>query len=159
MEVISTIYPPPGATEILEIQHCTSRNEVFLLTEQGAVCIYKLDHITGTLLKVLKAGQIKDSKGMFMHQSICSMLITHIEPPSFDCNHNKIEDEKWNATKMRHGDEFEVISEDSFRTDFSLEFEDRWLGLGLSKGNVIFVQIPDYEVLYARFSIEKKESI
>ena len=51
------------------------------------------------------------------------------------------------------------MSSDSFRTDLSLEFEDRYLGLGLSKGNVIFIQMPDYEKLYARFSIEKKEGI
>ena len=63
MEVISTIYPPPGATEIIQVTQCASRNEVFLLTEQGAICIYRLDHITGTLIKVLKASQIRDAKG------------------------------------------------------------------------------------------------
>ena len=55
MEVVSTVYPPPGATEIAQVVQCASRNEILLLTEQGSICIYRLDHITGTLVKVLKA--------------------------------------------------------------------------------------------------------
>ena len=86
------------------------------------------------------------------------MIITWIEPPSFDCNHSKADADRWNKTKLKHEDSFSMTS-DSFRTDYSLEFEDRYLGLGLSKGNVIFVQMPDYEKLYSRFSIEKKEGI
>ena len=91
MEVISTVYPPPGATEIAQVIQCASRNEIFLLTEQGSICIYKLDHITGTLIKVLKAPQIKDSKGTSVMQTITSMVITWIEPPRFDCNHSQSE--------------------------------------------------------------------
>ena len=91
MEVISTVYPPPGATEIAQVVQCASRNEIFLLTEQGSICIYKLDHITGTLIKVLKAPQIKDSKGTSVMQTITSMVITWIEPPRFDCNHSQSE--------------------------------------------------------------------
>ena len=86
------------------------------------------------------------------------MLVTWIEPPNFDCNHNKADADRWNQMKLRHQDSLSIET-DSFKTDLSLEFDDKWLGLGLSKGNVIFVQIPAYEKLYSRFSIEKKEGI
>ena len=82
------------------------------------------------------------------------MVITWIEPPRFDCNHSRADVDRFYDKK-----EDDSLSSDSFKTDMSLEIEDRWLGLGLSKGNVIFLQMPDYERLYSRFSIEKKEAI
>ena len=85
------------------------------------------------------------------------MVITWIEPPRFDCNHSRADVDRF-YDKI-HKKEDNSLSSDSFKTDMSLEIEDRWLGLGLSKGNVVFLQMPDYERLYSRFSIEKKEAI
>ena len=86
------------------------------------------------------------------------MVITWIEPPRFDCNHSRADVDRFYDKNYRKDDN-DSLSSDSFKTDMSLEIEDSWLGLGLSKGNVIFLQMPDYERLYSRFSIEKKEAI
>jgi len=61
--VITTIYPPPSAKDIVQMQYCMNLDKIFLLLATGIICVYSIDgsrQNTTVLEKHYKPGSIKD---------------------------------------------------------------------------------------------------
>lgn len=62
--IISTIFPPPGAKEVMFLNYCSNTDRIFIVLESGTICIYRLDETNTTILEnLLHQNQIKDSLG------------------------------------------------------------------------------------------------
>jgi len=142
----------------------------------GSLCVYRVDNITGTLVKIIKSNEIKDSHGIPLSQSIKAIAVSETMPPKFDCDgtmYDIIPKIKRNAKPVFEDQSnqgttvgkkykpllFTQSSQASIATDPSLIHDDSFLVLGMSKGNVIFLEFPVLNLIYSRFSIERKEAV
>ena len=48
-KVVSTIYPPPTAKEVIAVEYCRSLNKFFVLLVTGTICVYRFDKETAIL--------------------------------------------------------------------------------------------------------------
>ena len=42
-QTLSTIYPPPGAKDVMFVGYCMNKDRVFILLLTGTLCIYRFD--------------------------------------------------------------------------------------------------------------------
>jgi len=82
---ISTIYPPPGAKEVMFLGYCMNLQRIFLVLVTGSVCVYRIDKgETSILEKLLYSNQIKDSMSRYLTQTITAVSFCQTIPPKFD---------------------------------------------------------------------------
>lgn len=57
-----TIFPPPGAQEVLFVGYCMNIDIIVVVLLDGTICLYKLDHEANTALldKRIKHSEILD---------------------------------------------------------------------------------------------------
>ncbi|CAI2378793.1 unnamed protein product [Moneuplotes crassus] len=135
---ISTIYPPPTAKELKEVEYSIKLRKIFILLSSGTICVYSFDQETALLEKLQRPEHIKDSAGKSINQLITTMNFVNIVPPKYDC-------EVLKDQAMR---EREVLIEDTG--------EENMIALGFSKGTFAFVSVHDTDKVYARFSIHRQ---
>ncbi|CAI2378645.1 unnamed protein product [Moneuplotes crassus] len=135
---MSTIYPPPTAKELKEIEYSIKLRKIFILLSSGTICIYSFDQETALLEKLQRPEHIKDSQGKSVNQLITTMNFVNVVPPKYDCE--VLQDQ---AMKER-----EVRIEDTG--------EENMIVLGFSKGTFAFVSVHNTDKVYARFSIHRQ---
>lgn len=58
---LSTIYPPPGAKDVMFMGYCSNKDRVFVVLTTGSLCIYRFDDgQTAILEKLMHSNEIKD---------------------------------------------------------------------------------------------------
>lgn len=83
--MVSTIYPPPGAKEVIFLGYCMNLDKIIVVLVSGTICVYRIDENKTTILeKLLYSNQIKDSLSRNLNQNVTSVTLTKIIPPKFD---------------------------------------------------------------------------
>jgi hypothetical protein len=83
--MISTIYPPPGAKEVIFLGYCMNLDKIFMVLVSGTICVYRIDETeTSILEKLLYSNQIKDSFLRNLSQGVTSVTFSSIIPPKVD---------------------------------------------------------------------------
>jgi len=83
---LSTIYPPPGAKDVMFMGYCMNKDRVFILLTTGTLCIYRFDEgQTAILEKLMHSNEIKDIMQRSLSQSITAVTFCQTIPPKFDC--------------------------------------------------------------------------
>ena len=49
--MISTIYPPPGAKEVIFMGYCMNLDKIFLVLVSGTICVYRIDETNTSILE------------------------------------------------------------------------------------------------------------
>lgn len=58
---ISTIYPPPGAKDVLFLGYCMNLEKIIVVLVNGSICVYRIDESQNAILeKILNHNEIKD---------------------------------------------------------------------------------------------------
>ncbi|CDW78455.1 wd repeat-containing protein 87 [Stylonychia lemnae] len=145
-KTLSTIYPPPTAKEVMFISYCMTLKRMFILLTSGTLCIYKIDRDTAILEKLQYPNQLKDSEGKSVTQQITSMTFASSVPPKYDCEifnevnvNNKMQEEEKSSMKNQY-----------------VDYTDKFLVFGLSKGTIVFISVDNLELIHARFSIHRQ---
>lgn len=141
----STIFPPPGAKEVMFCGYSMLVDRIILVLLDGTICVYLLDEDgdASILDRIIESKSIKDAHNRNLNQQVTSVTLADTIPPNFDFetfsentagDHKKLE-ETYEKELAAHSDE--VL--------------DRFLVLGLSKGAVVFLSVKELERIYARF--------
>jgi WD40 repeat protein len=147
-KMISTIYPPPTAKNVVFLGYCMNLDRIFLMLVSGTICVYRINQAeTAILEKMLQSNMIKDAIGKVLNQSITSICFSATIPPKFDVDIYN-EASLSNAKVMKEKYEEQLAKYPADKTD-------RFLALGLSKGSVIFLQVDQIDFIYARFSFHR----
>jgi hypothetical protein len=51
--MISTIYPPPGAKEVIFLGYCMNLDRIIVVLVSGTICVYRIDENQTTILEKL----------------------------------------------------------------------------------------------------------
>jgi hypothetical protein len=133
--VISTIYPPPGAREVMFLGYCCNIDRIFIVLESGTICVYRIDDNVTVLEILLHENQLKDNNGRNFSQSITSVTFCQCVPPKFDIE--------------IYSEDTKVIEE--WQDKYEEGLMDRFLAVGTSKGMVLFLEVDKVDTIYARF--------
>ena len=83
--MISTIYPPPTAKNVVFLGYCMNLDRIFLMLVSGTICVYRINQAeTAILEKMLQSNMIKDSSTKALNQSVTSICFCSTIPPMFD---------------------------------------------------------------------------
>lgn len=84
-QVISTIYPPPGAKEVMFFGYCMNLDRIYLVLYTGTICVYRIDETdTSVLERLIYSTDIKDALSKPLSQHITSATFCRTIPPKFD---------------------------------------------------------------------------
>lgn len=143
--MISTIFPPPGAKEVLFCGYSMYNGRIFVVLQDGTICVYRLEEEgdTAILDKIVESKNLRDHLNRPQVQQITSVTMSEIIPPKFDFEI----DTETSAADNKH-------IEETYHKEmekYPAELLDRFLVLGLSKGSVIFLAVNEIDKIYARF--------
>lgn len=85
-DTVYTIYPPPGAKEIMYFGYNTCLDRVIVVLMTGSICVYRNDNIerTSILERMIHSNQIKDNHNISLSQKITSVTFSSTIPPNYD---------------------------------------------------------------------------
>ena len=148
---MSIIYPPPTAKDIKYFHYCMNTDQVFVLLTTGTICVYEFDrektNETAQLQKIMEPRDIKDSMKGRLQQEITSITFCKTIPPKMD--EENINTSYENAEKIQE----ERTHQES---RWAEGLVDRFIVLGLSAGTVIFLQVDEIDLIYARVSVHRE---
>ena len=82
---LSTVYPPPGAKEVVFIDYSQSANLITLLLANGNICLYFFEgKEVSCLTQMTELHEIKDRLNRKLTQKITSITLGSVTPPKFD---------------------------------------------------------------------------
>jgi len=59
--LVYTIFPPPGAKEVMFFGNCMNLDRIFVILVDGTICIYKFENsMAAILVKLIPKSEIKD---------------------------------------------------------------------------------------------------
>lgn len=149
--MISTIYPPPTAKNVVFLGYCMNLDRIFLMLVSGTICVYRINQAeTAILEKMLQSNMIKDTAGKALNQNITSICFAATIPPWTDVD---VYNEASSSNAKGMNKQFEKYQEQLNK--YPADKTDRFLALGLSKGSVIFVPVHQIDLIYARFSFHR----
>lgn len=145
-ETRCTIYPPPTPSEVCAVIYIRCIERMFLLLQNGTLCVYNIDQETGYLEKMTESKQLRDYEGKGLSQHLTCITKCLTKPPQFDC---EIFSDLYKYKEPLEPD-YELIE------DPNGERADQFIVIGLSKGTVLFVRVNDLDHIYSRFSIHRQ---
>jgi len=126
-------------------------DQVFVLLTTGTICVYEFDrekvNETAQLQKIMEPRDIKDSMKTRLQQEITSITFCKTIPPKLD--EENINTSYENAEKIKE----ERTHQES---RWAEGLVDRFIVLGLSAGTVIFLQVDQIDLIYARVSVHRE---
>lgn len=86
LKIVTTIYPPPQAQEIMDVFYVGAPlDQIALLTSTNELCFYSYRHQQNAILeRMISAKQITDSNGTRLQQSIYCVALTSKHVPIYD---------------------------------------------------------------------------
>ena len=150
-KLISIIYPPPTAKDIKFFYYCMNLDRVYLMLVTGTICVYKFDRHKvqepAQLQQLMETKNIKDSMRRSLNQEVTTMSFCKTIPPMID-------EETINraiVTPQKINEEIEYQ-----QTKWNEGLIDRFIVLGMSTGSVVFLQVDQMDLIYARISIHRE---
>eukprot|EP00347_Sterkiella_histriomuscorum_P010595 403375671 len=123
-------------------------NNIKMMNERIFACFYndaiKIGELHHLALSFTNQGSAI-AEGKSITQQITSMAFASSTPPRYDC-------EIFNEINVGLNKEEDRVYDEQSYVDFS----DKYLVFGLSKGTVVFISVDNLELIYSRFSIHRQ---
>ena len=143
------------------------------MLQSGTLCFYKLERHTSILEKMIQQNQFRDQDNRLLTQRITCFDIGQVSTPRYDSmTYHSSKFHRMQTVRAAKGEanmrkrqkntmrKADHSSTSSIETDSSMletRDDDKWLILGMSRGQVIFFNLYNLEILHSRYDVVNSE--
>ena len=143
------------------------------MLQSGTLCFYKLERHTSILEKMIQQNQFRDQDNSLLTQRITCFDIGQVSTPRYDSmTYHSSKFHRMQTVRAAKGEanmrkrqkntmrKADHSSTSSIETDSSMletRDDDKWLILGMSRGQVIFFNLYNLEILHSRYDVVNSE--
>lgn len=109
-KLISTVYPPPKATDIQNVMYFVNDKRMLLLTNDGTIFIYSITKETAVLLDSLKGKDIVDDNGFGVKGVFSCVEKVTTKPPVFDKFKSIMQEQKHPSQVIDPSDDVDYLA-------------------------------------------------